>query len=352
MKNRDASSNQGLILIYANSSTSIGNGHVLRQLALAQQFKSQNYQVDFIYHQIAENIKQKLMHDHYQCQQLDQHSINHYSQLANASLLVIDDYHLSVNEKNELAASPIPVVVFDDSTDNEFIVADIIVNAADHLTQESYRLRSNDSQLLLGTKYRLIRAEFAEQRKNLTSFSSRSRLLVTMGGSDVAGLTYPISKSLLTYDANLPLDIIIGNILASDEAALMALTEQHKNCHLYKNVDNIAPLMAQAGMAITAAGGTLYELATLGTPGIGLCVSENQLPAMNCATVAMGFLSFDMSNNDIEQCLVSMLQASIDLWLAPKTRQQMSLKLLAHYDGQGARRITSAINQLSILNEK
>jgi UDP-2,4-diacetamido-2,4,6-trideoxy-beta-L-altropyranose hydrolase len=356
MKNNNPHLNQALVLIYANSSTSIGNGHVLRQLALAQQLKDTGHQVVFIYHQMAINIEQKLSKNNFIFQRIDQGTINEYVQEHEASLLVIDDYNLSNNEKNCLKKCPIPIVVFDDNTDNDFIVADMIINAADNATnnttRDAYIERSSSATLLLGSKFRLIRSEFINQRKKLQNYSDRSRFIVTMGGTDVAGLTYSISKNLLKYDSTLPLDIIIGNIPPVDEAALVTLCQGHKHCRLHKNVENMAALVAEAGMAITAAGGTLYELATLGVPSVAICVSKNQLPAMKSPLLDVGFLVFDFSDKATEYSLVSMLQASINLWLAIEKRQQMFEKLLDHYDGHGAHHILSAINNLRIANAK
>lgn len=346
MKNSASIQSHSVVLIYANSSPSIGNGHVLRQLALAQALKKNSYHVSFIYQQMTVNIKQQLLNSNFACQQLGTRSINHYVQAYNASLLVIDDYHLTLTEKHNLTNCTADIVVFDDNTDNELIVADIIINAADDATAQDYHARSSQPTLLLGAKFRLIRAEFQTQRHLLKNKQARTRLMITMGGSDVANFTYPITQALLSYDPRLPLDIVIANMNHTDEVALLALIKQHKNCRLHKNVTNMAPLMAEAKMAITAAGGTLYELATLGTPSVGLCVSKNQLSAMNSPMFNLGFLAFDCAEPSSNKPLVSILQAATTLWLATEQRQDMADNLFNHFDGQGADRIVSIINKL------
>ena len=346
MKNSASIQPHSVVLIYANSSSSLGNGHVLRQLALAQALKKNAYHVIFIYQQMTPNIEQQLLHSNFTCQKLGAHSINHYVQTYHASLLVIDDYHLTLDEKKNLTTCTANIVVFDDNTDNELIVADIIINAADDATVQDYHARSEQPTLLLGAKFRLIRAEFATQRHQLKNNQARTRLMITMGGSDVANYTYPMTQALLSYDPALPLDIVIANMNHADEVALQALIKQYKNCRLYKNVTNMAPLMAEAKMAITAAGGTLYELATLGTPSIGLCVSKNQLSAMNSPMFNLGFLAFNCSEPSRNKPLVPILQASTKLWLATEQREKMADNLLNHFDGQGADRIVSIINIL------
>jgi UDP-2,4-diacetamido-2,4,6-trideoxy-beta-L-altropyranose hydrolase len=346
MKNIVNTQKQILILIYANSSSQIGNGHIMRQLALAQTLKQLKYHIVFIYHQITNNIKERLLTSKFDCQNIVQYSIAEYVESRGASILILDDYNLSANEKHKLKLITVPIVTFDDNTDNECIVANLIVNAADDAAPADYVARTDCSAFLLGSDYRLIRSEFLSQRAIISNYSTRNRLVITMGGSDVAKLTLPIVKALLAQQSALPLDIIIGNISNSEEQLLTSLVEQHKNTRLYKNIEDIEVIMASAAMAITAAGGTLYELATLGTPSIGVCVSSNQLSVMNSPLINHGFLAFDYSEKNPQKSLVLILQSAMELWLSVKERQQMSQALFAHFNGLGGNRIAKAIEKL------
>lgn len=339
--------------IYANSSPEIGGGHVLRQLALAQQAQSIGIHVSFMYHYCNVDLLARLKAGGFSTIQLKTDDFTDFNSddLINITIdvLIIDDYLLTLSQKKSLAQLASLVVVFDDETDQDEIFAGIIINSAEHITPKDYQKRNNTAHLLLGCEYRLIRQEFlgAPARNNLHDIRENRRILITLGASDAKQLTLELVQRLLAVEPDLPLDIVMGSMAELDKALWQNITSSHKNIVLHENVKDMSMLMSNAGLAITSAGGTLFELACLGIPCIALCVVSNQLPALNSSLNHSGYLGFDLSQAEDSDGMVSMLLPIIDtalhLWQQPDERLKMSKYLHQKIDGLGSQRIMAAI---------
>jgi len=340
------------ILIYANGTPKTGGGHILRQLALAQAAKIKGFIVTFIYQQCEPSLELRLKDENFSTYPLNNESIADAIKILAADIVIIDDYHLKKQEKNLLKQSQVPIIVFDDQTDSEQIIADIIINSAESITIEDYQQRTDKAQFYLGSDFRLIRQEFVAQRQKLPIFAERKRILISLGASDVKQLTYPLIDKLLTQHSKLPLDIIIGGMAPVDEVTLREKVLHHPNTVIHKSVKDMSVLMVKAGLAITAAGGTLFELASLGVPSIALCVADNQLPALYSPLSNNGYLAVDFREYSNESNVVSMLLPLVDqcleLWQKEDLRLSMSEFLKQQIDGLGSQRIITIIEQLLI----
>ena len=72
--------------------------------------------------------------------------------------------------------------------------------------------------------------------------------------------------------------VICGNFNAH-EKELEKKANKFVNINLYKNVSNMAEIMKKCDLAISAAGSTLYELASLSIPSIVFSFADNQKKA-------------------------------------------------------------------------
>jgi len=336
-----------VLLIYANSSNLIGGGHVMRQMALAQAAKAKGYTVVFIYKYCSSSITLQLQELSFTRFPLASDCFEQAIKTHNASALIIDDYSLTTEQKQKLKSITIPIIVFDDQTDQEAIVASLIVNSADNISQKDYHHRTSSAQFCLGRQYRLIRPVFLQKRTQLPTFQRRKRILISLGDADIKQLTLTICQGLLELSPYLPLDIVIGRMSTVPHKLLMQLVKQYPNISVHKNVNDLSNLMANSGMAISTAGGTLYELATLGVPTISLCVIDNQRSSLTSKLNNNGYLSFNLINYPANDSLLPLLlQQSILLWQDIEKRIKMSLYQQKHIDGLGADRIVLAIEHL------
>ena len=357
---------QQTLLIYANSSAAIGGGHVMRQIALAQGAHKNGWQVVFIFRECSEAIIQRILDEGFSIFELTGTSLAEQVAVHNAHAIVIDDYYLTDIEQENIKQLPIPVVYFDDQIDQQpylsstivNIDANIVVNSADNVTANDYLFTCAKTQLCLGAQYRIIRHQFLHKRLLLNDFSKRQRLLITLGDSDIKGLSLPLTQCLLEKDNNLTIDLVIGSMTNIDETQLRQLNSNYPHVNIHRNITDMSDLMSQAGMAITTAGGTLYELALLGVPAVALCIVDNQISALHSPMNGSGYLGYDLRNYDNQQQLVSLLQktqqditinrislACIELWQQENQREAMSAKLQHAIDGLGSQRVITAIEQ-------
>ena len=132
------------------------------------------------------------------------------------------------------------------------------------------------------------------------------------------------------------LSVVVGK-MASYEGVLTA------NVSVLHNVSDMAALMGNADLALSAAGSTLYELAVVGVPTVAIAMTENQ--SLNAA----GFEELDLGPvfRYEEGCFfgecgdltstVSRLSADRD------ARCSMSERASSIVDGRGAERLAQAL---------
>ncbi len=127
-----------------------------------------------------------------------------------------------------------------------------------------------DAKRLLGYSYSLLSSRFRCAR---TAYTQRSRVLITFGGSDVAGLTVPV-VSALVHAGVTGVDVVITDAMGHSELVFPGV-QVHQNL----NPMQMADLQGKAAVAISAAGGTIFELACCGVPSVICVVADNQLQA-------------------------------------------------------------------------
>lgn len=114
---------------------------------------------------------------------------------------------------------------------------------------------------------RFDRASFASRGESAGTVRS---ILLTTGNADAEGVTGVIIDSLLPtlLQERIRLRVVIGPLNASKRQ----LHKRYSNCEqveLLENVTNMAVLMRECDIAVSACGTTLYELAACGVPTVG-----------------------------------------------------------------------------------
>ncbi|WP_282183320.1 glycosyltransferase, partial [Azospirillum brasilense] len=99
-------------------------------------------------------------------------------------------------------------------------------------------------------------------------------------------------------------------------------------------------LMAQAGLAVSAAGTTTGELAAIGTPAVLVTIAGNQLEAAR-QSEALGWCA--LVAGQTEGAPERIADVALELWTDPARRRIMADKLVGIVDGQGALRIARAL---------
>lgn len=260
--------------IRADGGATIGMGHIMRTLVLAKEL-SKTEEVFYICkseNSISGKYKsgiKKVREEGFEVKLIDENNI--FEGLSNicADILITDSYEVNEEYFNNTKNIFNKTGYIDDNNLLSYYNVDFLINQ--NLGAEEYKYNVNEyTELLLGTKYVLLREEFRELVKNRDVETTVKDILVTIGGADPNYITESIVKMIKDLDFNF--HIIVGPSFKD----IKTLEEmESENVKLHFNA-NMSKLMSNSDLAISACGSTLYELAACEVPTIGIIAAENQ----------------------------------------------------------------------------
>ncbi len=333
------------LVIRADASVEMGTGHIMRCIALGQAWKKTGRDVVFIAYCDSPMLSERLSKEGFEAILLDKLTTE-WKDMAPIlasyprDWVVLDGYHLNTDLQRAIKEAGHKILVIDDMAHMKYYIADIILNQ--NLNAEEFNYRCNhDTKLLLGTKYVLLRDEFLEWRKHKRTFSATdNRVLVTMGGSDPDNTTLAVLHAL-EKAGELNISVVVGpsNPYLKTLQEYIALSKQKIILHV--NPPNIAELMAQSDLAVSAAGSTCWELAFMGVPTGMLIVAENQ-NGIASALQQQGAVLFaeraqDFSEGDINMRLRGAFANDL-------MRLHISRRMRQLVDGEGRVRVTRRLS--------
>jgi spore coat polysaccharide biosynthesis predicted glycosyltransferase SpsG len=156
------------LVVRADASTAIGTGHVMRCLALAQAAKQNGDRPIFVMADCSRAIADRLSTEGMKAIEIEaqpgsvedcQKTIEIACKL-NIKYLVLDGYQFKTKYQETIAEVGFDFVLLDDYGHSESYCASWILNQNIYANDSFYKQRSPDTQLLLGTRYALLRREF------------------------------------------------------------------------------------------------------------------------------------------------------------------------------------------------
>ena len=185
--------------------------------------------------------------------------------------------------------------------------------------------------LFIGWEYVLLREEFS--KKYSRPANEIPMVLVTMGGSDPAGLTIKVLKALQSIDSQIKIEIIIGPGFSRHDELKEVLIKMKNDYRLHNNPANLAEIMAKSDLAIASFGVTAYELAAVGVPAIYLCLTEDHAESAtmfeNAGIGKCLGLHTNVNNRTIMESVMALLEDN-ERRIAMSNRSKMLV------DGKGA----------------
>ncbi|MFN0075737.1 MAG: UDP-2,4-diacetamido-2,4,6-trideoxy-beta-L-altropyranose hydrolase [Prosthecobacter sp.] len=247
----------GTLGIRADASPQIGMGHVMRCIALAQAWIDRGGKVILFTDEIPPALKQRL--------EAEKIEIRASADL-NGDVIVLDGYHFTPGHRLAFQQAGRPLLIVDDLADTDLSAADLVLNHNAYATAAMYP----GQRSLCGSRFTLLRREFAA-RPVRTQFAGTARtVLITMGGSDPRNDTLAVLQQLAAC-TDLHLRVLIGAANPHVES-LRAVP----GIEMLIQPPDLPEIMQQADVAITAAGSTCWELASLGVPMLLKVIAENQ----------------------------------------------------------------------------
>jgi UDP-2,4-diacetamido-2,4,6-trideoxy-beta-L-altropyranose hydrolase len=343
------------LLIRTDASVQIGTGHLMRCLALSQAWQDAGGKVVFLMATKAPALEARLQSEGMKIVHLsvqpgsidDAIQTSCYAHQVEADWIVVDGYHFGTNYQRIIKNQKCRLLLIDDLGNFEYYYADLILNQNIYAHEELYGNREPYTQLLLGTRYALLRREFLKWRGWRREIPEVARkVLVTMGGSDPDNVTLKVVQALQRVDVDgLEAIVVVGGSNPHYEELQSAVQDLRFPIRLESNVTNMPELMAWADVAISGGGSTSWELAFMGVPALVTILASNQYPiaeslnAIGCA-VNLGWYE-DVSPTETAQALTQLLRA-------PGTRAEMSKHGRQLVDGDGVDRALMHIRGESV----
>lgn len=373
------------IAIRADASTTIGTGHIMRCLTLANAIKEKHAaKIYFFCRQAEGNINQLILESGFDLITMATPDLSISGKLAHSAwlgatpeqdveeftnlatpilakfeglekfdqvfdLVITDHYGIDAQWHQQIRNITRKVIVIDDLADR--------LHDCDYLLDQTFQCdkkRYQDKvpqhcQLLLGTKYALLRPEFnlantlqydhlavVEKRtQRLSSIKDQRRLLIMFGGTDADNLTLQTLKLLTDSQNNQHIDIILGPS-AKHIASVSRYCQSSEKLTLHIAPKNIAELMLNADFAIGAAGTTSWERCALGLPSFVVIQAKNQVEIARALS----------NTGAIESYQVDQLTFMVTQQLAQLTDDKlikMSKACIKVCDGLGTNRLVSTI---------
>lgn len=198
---------------------------------------------------------------------------------AGANWLVVDHYGLDQGWERVLRGSVRRVMVIDDLANRRHDCDVLLDQNFTNPRHERYStLVPYGARQFLGSRYALVRPEFAELRQSALERRNgrRGRLFVSMGASDPPNDTAKALAGLKNLDdLRLKIDVVVGQSNPWKNE-LRELCAQMPLSQLHVQTPYIANLMTRADVAINAGGSTTWERCVLGLPAIVAIQSDDQ----------------------------------------------------------------------------
>ncbi len=273
------------LVIRADASPKIGTGHVMRCLALAQSWQAVGGTVHVI-GQITDGLEERLREEGIPVKVLESKPGSKDDALQTAQAVqrhgatwcVVDGYHFDEQYQRCLRGGGIQVLFLDDYGHADRYEAELVLNQNIDAEASLYRDRAEHTDLLLGPRFSLLRKEFSPWREpRRTPRSEAHRVLVTLGGGDPDNCTEKAVRALGQLEKEgLRCTVVVGESNPHKSSICAAAERAEIPINLRSNVSDMAALMAEHDIAVSAGGSTCWELAFMGIPNVILVLADNQ----------------------------------------------------------------------------
>ena len=309
------------LIIRTDSNANIGTGHIMRCIAIAQGWQAKGGGAIFVTACNNKAVLTRLQNDGFHIMQLresypspeDWQAMSRILADNSSAWIVLDGYHFDSAYQLKIKEEGYPLMVVDDTNHLHHYYADILLNQNIDAENLNYSCEQN-SRLLLGTRYILLRPEFLEYNERKREVSQIARkVMVTLGGSDANNVTLKIIQTLCKLKiSSLHVKVIAGpshpQIPSLHKAANLAAFP----VEIFHNVPKMTDFMAWADLAISAGGTTCWELAYMGVPFAIIILAKNQekiAAGLDNATAAinLGWYS-SLTSDALTDCLLNLIE--------------------------------------------
>ena len=186
-------------------------------------------------------------------------------------VILVDSYYVTSPYLTDLAKYG-KIVLLDDMAKTPWNVW-ALINYNAFATDEMYEALNSpyEAKVYTGGSYIPIRKQFCDRGYEVRK--KAEHVLITTGGGDQDNIAGQILTQIQSEKCHY--HVVTGRFNPHYDT-LMGMAERYPNIHIYHNVKNMAQLMEQCDLAVTAGGTTVYELSAIGVPFVCFSYAENQ----------------------------------------------------------------------------
>lgn len=332
-----------MIFFRADGNITVGTGHIMRCLSLADAFHEQGVDSVFL---IAESYMQAFIEGRgYECLVLGTAYDHMEGELPillplleekRPRCVILDSYFVTPDYMRAVKAKA-PLVYMDDLNTFDY-PADIVVNYNIYGKAEAY---PPDKTYFLGPQYAPLRKQFQGLAPRIPK-KRVEQILFSTGGTD----QYHAALRCVEYlrenppRENILYHFVIGS-MNQDIVQIKSKAAGLPYIQLDQHVTDICTLMLQCDAAVSAAGTTLYELCACGLPTVTYILADNQMKGASAfAEAGVMPCAGDMRT---DPCFIKHVFSRLNELKDWKRRQETASKMQTLVDGNGARRLAEKI---------
>ncbi|MGE3302106.1 MAG: UDP-2,4-diacetamido-2,4,6-trideoxy-beta-L-altropyranose hydrolase [Hyphomonadaceae bacterium] len=266
----------------ADAGAALGGGHVMRCLTLAHALARRGAVCRFVSLRGSDAYAPALAASGFSTSWVDNalDTAEAANAMGRADAVIVDHYDLGAQAEAAFRQSGGKIIAIDDLADRAH-ACDVLIDHTLGRTARDYAGRvPEEARLLLGPRYAFVRPEFQQARTHALARRRADgpvrRILVSMGLTDVGGVSLPAVEAALAAAPGAAVDVVLA-AQAPSRAALEARAAIEPRVRVLPANADMCALMAEADMAIGAGGTTAWERCCLGLPSVVLVVAENQV---------------------------------------------------------------------------
>ena len=334
------------LMIRTDADSTMGSGHLMRCLAMAREWRNKGGDVWFA-GRIESRVLRKEVKKTSSCLVSIDRTWPHandirqtksiLSLMANKNpWVLLDGYHFDEVYLQAIKKTGCRLMVIDDTGHLNRYGTDILLNPNPHAESIDYRFDSK-TRPLLGGRYFLLRDEFLEWKKDRPRVPDTARhILLTMGAADHNNHACKIIRALKRLKrSNLDVVILAGPLNIHRTALESELAGAPFSYQLHTSTNDMAAFMWRADLAVSAGGGTAFELAYMGVPAAVTATADNQRYNVKALEQSGAAVNLGPVSSQSTDALAAQIDAIID---SKQTRTALSAGGKKIIDGKGAKR--------------
>lgn len=350
------------IAFRVDSSSLLGSGHVMRCLTLAHELKKE-HEIVFICAAHRNNLNKEIERNgfsvyiipsinisennndsfkKYEWKKDSFYTINTIRNLEfKVDILITDHYMLDSMWETELYSVVSRIVVVDDLANRKH-TCDLLIdqNLSLDIENKYNGLVKEQTKLLLGQKYVLLRDEFLKNKKS--ELKTVETVFIYFGASDLTNETYKVLKAYENGIYKFKLNVLLGYSNSRKQQLQKRFSNlSNINWVLQDSSVRISKIMLESDISIGAGGSTTWERCCIGLPSVVVTVAENQLkPMYELKREGVIYLLEFPSIEDYKDIFDEITNSSLIFW------QSIQRKGKKIFDGLGKQRIRKEIERM------